>query len=152
MPREYMTIELGAMATVPVYADGSGKAGHTFEYNLKQLAKHAECVDLLCAFIANNIEKLVGLSWEPDVYDTAMRIECQWCKGERTDAKKVARLFPGLKWRRVEPEYGIDKATVRDWMAECDGIKIRIRRAEVYKPVVVKAPWSNSLPIQLGDE
>lgn len=131
---------LDTVPDVAVYYDSSGKAARYVESALEHLAEREAIVSTMRAFIAKWTDTLAGLAWRVDVYDAEIKIDCQYYRGQPTNAESVALLWPALEWERVEPEFSIDKDTARDWTATVDGVLLRINRAEVIRPVKVTWP------------
>lgn len=147
-----MSADIILNGDVAVYADGSGKSSFYLGIALERLNEREEIVRTVRAFIAKHADTLAGLNWSVDNFDAEIKLNRHHYRGSPTTAKAVAKLWPGVEWKRVDPEYGIDKDTKRDWMAKLDGVDLRISDAEVYQPVKAPPAWLGRKHVDLGEE
>jgi hypothetical protein len=140
------------MNEIAVYPDGSGKASEKLAWALKNLKEREGVINALRAFIDKNHLTLQGLDWDIAMFDQEIELNWHYCCGKPTTATDVARLFRGLKWKRVKTRYGSKNDLTRDWMSQLDGVNIRIKNAETFKVVKVITSQSSGKFIDLEDE
>lgn len=129
-----------------------GAAGHGWLYlmerNLDTLAEREEVLRLKRAFIEKYAELLKGLVWTVGYLDPEIELESTYFRGEALGAEEIAQQWPGVKWRREKPKYAFDEDKSRDWVGELDGITLRIKKAEEFKPVWIPPDG----PVKFADQ
>lgn len=125
------------LSAIKIYRDGSSSttAQTQLDDNLKTIREREEVLKLLRLFIQKYRETLAGLYWRVAYLDPEIELSKGWYRGERIDAKGVARLWPHcVTWTRVKPQYSSRPAF--DWIGTLNGITLRICEAETWEPVV----------------
>lgn len=134
---------------VAVYADHSTGALYQMEGNLEKIAKREAVLRVNRAFIEKHAAVLDGLSWNVGYLDPEIELGAKWYRGVPVGAEGIARLWPDVKWRREKPKYSMDEDKHRDWVGELDGVKLRIEKAEVFRPVYI--PEDGPVNLERGE-
>lgn len=133
--------EVSGLAGIAQFSDGSGKASDEMAYQMMRMDERQHIVEAQRVFVLRHSAVLAGINWEASAYGLEIILCCNTYRGKRSSAVEIARLWPDLDWKRVEPWLSMDKARVRDWAAEYEGVTLRIREAEVYAVRPQVEPW-----------
>ncbi len=138
--------DLDALAGLSSYPDGSGGGIRTLAWEMKNIREVRARIATLEAFVRKHCLMLGKLNWDlewdrvpPKERDGVLFVPeitlvgnvfnksyCQPCD--------IASLWPDAAWSRALPYCNIDADRVRDYVAEVDGVILRIKRAEVLPP------------------
>jgi hypothetical protein len=118
------------------FRDGSGKGSEVLAFQLKQLADEESRINALRAFIEKHKDVLAGCSWSASTFGTEIGLGTaayKYYRGEHVGAEGLAAIFPQVSWRREKHKWassGDSGDSRRDWVAELDGVTLRIECAE----------------------
>ena len=105
---------------------------------LKQLARiqrEQRNIDAVKAWLADHHQSLVGLPWHVSPVDGEIVIAGYFPEPATARPREIAARFPGAWKCGVECVYGTH---FLDWVAERNGITIRIQAAEKVEPCPVR--------------
>jgi|GEM_PF-6953195 len=132
------TFDLKAILVNPmnVYSDGSGEARSYISTAMDRIARQEEAARIARAFIQKWEHTLAGMSWDVWGYlEAEIKIHAHSYRGEyMKDATVVASQFP-VKWKREKEKYPREHLLRYDWVAEIDGVILRIGEAEAIRMV-----------------
>lgn len=136
----------------PLYGAACHGWLYVMEDNLDTLAKREEVLQRKRAFIEKHAELLKLVIWNVGYLEPEIALEPTYCRGEAVGAQEIAKLWPRVKWRREKPKYAFDEDKSRDWVGELDGITLRIKKAEEFKPVWIPPDGPVKFADQKGGE
>lgn len=119
--------EAPAWRDIAIYNGSSGTAGDEYDRAIAQLKEWEGVMKKVRGFMKKHAETLAGLRWAPAYLEAAVEIQPRYYRCQRVTAEAVARLWPSAKWQRVKAKF---YETRINWVAEVDGITLRIEDAE----------------------
>jgi hypothetical protein len=121
-----------AWRDIAIFSDGSGKAGDQYDSALGVIERWESVMKLQRVFIAKHHLTLAGLSWSVAYLEPAIEINPFRYRGQKTTARDIIKLWPGLAWKRVKSKWTVEESY--NWEAILDGVTIRLEKAETIKP------------------